>query len=149
MIFSRKNFSQICCTKIAKKRLIGFTFGAFLSYLCFFVMITQMDISLNRATFFSSIISLFLCFGLAYSKKVQYVQRCGLKIIQNSYVNLMHWHNFRCVVLLLLPQLCSKQGRSTLVAYIFLITFSGPAANIIENIGVLTASLSCGEVLRL
>lgn len=68
---------------------------------------------------------------------------------ENSYVNLMHWHNFRCVVLLLLPQICSKQGRSTLVTYIFLITFSGPAANIIENIGVLTASLSCGEVLGL
>lgn len=33
-----------------------------------------------------------------------------------------------------------------LIAYIFLITLSGPASNIVENIGVLTASLSCGEV---
>lgn len=56
-------------------------------------------------------------------------------------------NNFRCVTLLMLPQVCSKRGRSMLVAYVFLITLSGPAANIIENIGVLTASLSCGEVL--
>lgn len=33
-----------------------------------------------------------------------------------------------------------------LIAYVFLITLSGPAANITENIGVLSASLSCGEV---
>lgn len=33
-----------------------------------------------------------------------------------------------------------------LTAYIFVITLSGPTANVIENIGVLSASLSCGEV---
>ncbi|KAJ6642009.1 DC-STAMP domain-containing protein 2 [Pseudolycoriella hygida] len=80
-----------------------------------------MDVSLTLATWLSSIISLYLCFGLAYSKSVQ------------------------CVTFLLLPQVCSKQGRSMLSAYIFLITLSGPASNIIENIGVLSASLSCGE----
>lgn len=36
-----------------------------------------------------------------------------------------------------------------IMAYTFLITLSGPTANIVENIGVLTASLSCGEVFEL
>lgn len=62
-----------CCIRFSKWRLIRFMFGAFLSYLCFFMMITQMDISLTLGAWLSSIISLYLCFGMAYSKNFQYV----------------------------------------------------------------------------
>lgn len=141
-----KKLLPTCCIRFSKWRFIGFLFGAFLSYLCFFMMITQMDMSLTLGACLSSMISLFLCFGLAYSKHVQYDQRCCCRKYGGQNIDLVIC---RCVTLLLLPQICSKRGRSMLVAYTFLITLSGPASNIIENIGVLTASLSCGEVLSL
>lgn len=70
-VYNRKSNMTQYQAMTLKMRFIGFIFGAVLSYLCFFMMVTQMDISLSMAIWLSSIISLYLCFGLAYSKNVQ------------------------------------------------------------------------------
>jgi len=52
----------------------------------------------------------------------------------------------RCIVFLLLPQFFSKRGRQALMAYAFILTLTGPAKNILNNISVLSESLACGQV---
>lgn len=106
---------------LIKRTLFGFIGGLFLSYILFFIMITQMNYSLIRATWIASILSVILTLGLAFSEQVQ------------------------CITLLALPQFFSKRGRSLLMAYIFVITLSGPMTNATRNIEVLSASLSCGQ----
>ena len=51
-----------------------------------------------------------------------------------------------CFVSLLLPQICSRRGRTVIVAYIFILTLKYPTKNLLHNIGVLTDSISCGQV---
>lgn len=107
--------------KLIKRTLFGFVGGLFLSYIIFFVMITQMNYSLIRATWIASILSVILTLGLAFSQQVQ------------------------CITLLTLPQFFSKRGRALLMAYIFVITLSGPMKNATRNTEVLSASLTCGQ----
>lgn len=51
-----------------------------------------------------------------------------------------------CLVFLLLPQFFSKRGRQALIAYVFILAFSGPVKNTLHNIGVLSESLACAQV---
>lgn len=107
-----------------KRTALGFFGGVFLSYLIFFAMIMQLNYSLRVATWLGSIIAIVLTLGLAFSECIQ------------------------CITLLTLPQLFSKRGRSMLIAYVFLITLSGPVANTAKNTEILSGSLSCGQVSR-
>jgi 4-amino-4-deoxy-L-arabinose transferase-like glycosyltransferase len=52
----------------------------------------------------------------------------------------------KCVVLLMLPQLCSKRGRAGLIAFAVLLTLNGPFKNTCSNIKDLSRSISCGQV---
>lgn len=51
-----------------------------------------------------------------------------------------------CFFSLLLPQLCSRRGRTVMVAYVFVLTLKYPTKNLLNNIEVLTDSISCGQV---
>lgn len=95
---------------------------------------------------FSNIIIFMLWISIQQEHAVS-LMRMFVNTHDRAHDNNVYNINFRCVALLILPQVCSKQGRAMLISYIFLITLSGPSANIFENIGVLTASLSCGEVI--
>lgn len=50
------------------------------------------------------------------------------------------------MVFLVLPQFFSKRGRQALLAYAFILAITGPAKNTLNNMGILTDSLACGEV---
>lgn len=52
---------------------------------------------------------------------------------------------YRCIVILILPNFFSVKGRSALVAYTFVLAVTAPTKNIIENVDVLSTSLSCGQ----
>lgn len=53
-----------------------------------------------------------------------------------------------CFLSLLLPQICSKKGRTVIIAYVFVLTLKYPTKNLLHNIEVLTDSISCGQVRR-
>lgn len=57
-----------------------------------------------------------------------------------------HLFVHRCLFLLALPQFFSKRGRTMLIAYVFVITLSGPVANTTRNTEVVMQSLSCDQV---
>ncbi|KAJ8970326.1 hypothetical protein NQ317_019606, partial [Molorchus minor] len=50
-----------------------------------------------------------------------------------------------CIVLLTLPQFFSQRGRQALLAYAFILAISGPAKNTLNNMGILSESLACGQ----
>ncbi|XP_055701792.1 DC-STAMP domain-containing protein 2 [Phlebotomus papatasi] len=52
---------------------------------------------------------------------------------------------FKCFMVLLIPTLVSKRGRSAIVGYIFVLTLSGPVVNIMGNIEETVQSLSCAQ----
>lgn len=52
-----------------------------------------------------------------------------------------------CFFSLLLPQICSRKGRTVIVAYVFILTLRYPTKNLLHNIEVLTDSISCGQVI--
>ncbi|ENN78198.1 hypothetical protein YQE_05350, partial [Dendroctonus ponderosae] len=52
---------------------------------------------------------------------------------------------FLCIVLLTLPQFFSKRGRQALLAYAFVLALTGPAQNTLNNLGILSESLACGQ----
>lgn len=59
---------------------------------------------------------------------------------------LMIFHrSSRCIYFLLIPQIFSKRGRSAVVAFAFILAFSGPTRNILKNVEVLSRSISCGQ----
>lgn len=53
----------------------------------------------------------------------------------------------RCLVLLAVPQFCSKRGRHMLVAYVFVICVTGPVANTTRNTELMVQSLACDQRL--
>ncbi|XP_062705075.1 DC-STAMP domain-containing protein 2-like [Aedes albopictus] len=53
--------------------------------------------------------------------------------------------SFQCVTLLMIPQILSKRGRATTVAYVFMLTMNGPARNTIANVDVMGRALSCSQ----
>lgn len=52
---------------------------------------------------------------------------------------------YRCIALLCFPTLAHYQSQAAIVALAFLIAFSGPVMNIIQNIFIMAYSLSCGQ----
>lgn len=105
--------------------LLGFFGGLFLSFLLFFSLLFQLDYELTHATHVTAFVAVPLTFSLTFFRRIQ------------------------CLVLLALPQLISKRGRSAMIAFAFLLTFTGPVANMAKNIEILSASMSCGQVQRL
>ncbi|XP_046414178.1 DC-STAMP domain-containing protein 2-like [Neodiprion virginianus] len=103
------------------KSVLGFLGGIFLTYMFFMFFIFQLNFTLSSATLFSSFLGIILTIGLAFSNRV------------------------RCVVFLLLPQFFSKRGRQALMAYAFILALTGPAKNTLNNMGVLSESLACGQ----
>ncbi|KAH9369071.1 hypothetical protein HPB48_002585 [Haemaphysalis longicornis] len=51
----------------------------------------------------------------------------------------------RCLVLLTLPQMFSREGRLALMAYVYFLVLTGPAENFAANVEVLSRGLSCGQ----
>ncbi|KAL6261589.1 hypothetical protein P5V15_006676 [Pogonomyrmex californicus] len=103
------------------KSVFGFLSGILLTYVFFVFFVIQLSFTLSSATILCSILGVILTLGLAFSYRV------------------------RCIVFLLLPQFFSKRGRQALMAYAFILTLTGPAKNILHNIGVLSESLACGQ----
>lgn len=50
---------------------------------------------------------------------------------------------------MMLPQLFSKRGRQALVAYAFILVFTGPAKNTMRNMRILSESMACTQVCNL
>ncbi|XP_057651832.1 DC-STAMP domain-containing protein 2-like [Diorhabda carinulata] len=103
------------------KSIVGFFGGLFLTYILFMFFIFQLNLTFSTATIICSILGCILVNGLAFSSKV------------------------RCVVLLTLPHFFSERGRQLLVAYALILVVSGPVKNILNNLGILSESLACGQ----
>ncbi|XP_018570719.1 DC-STAMP domain-containing protein 2-like [Anoplophora glabripennis] len=109
------------CENYTLKSIAGFVSGFVLTYIFFMFCMFQLNFTLPTATIFCSILGCILMLGLAFSTKV------------------------RCVVLLTLPQFFSQKGRQALLAYAFILAISGPAWNMLNNMGILSDSLACGQ----
>ncbi|CAG9828968.1 unnamed protein product [Diabrotica balteata] len=103
------------------KSIAGFFGGLILTYIFFMFFVLQLSFTFSSATIICSILGCILVNGLAFSSKV------------------------RCVVLLTLPHFFSERGRQLLVAYALLLVISGPAKNTLNNLGILSESLACGQ----
>ncbi|XP_031343488.1 uncharacterized protein LOC116171003 isoform X2 [Photinus pyralis] len=71
-----------------------------------------------------------------------------MAILITSFVPLLLYYKQEaqiCVVFLLLPQFFSKRGRQALMAYAFILAITGPAKNTLQNMGILSQSLACGQ----
>ena len=67
--------------------------------------------------------------------------------LQIAFTLLMFLHKTsRCVVLLMVPQLSTKQGRSAIVAYAFYIALTGPSVNLLKNVEILSDCMMCAQV---
>lgn len=108
--------------KRIQRYLLGFFGGLFIAFLLFFSMIFQLDYSLSLATYVTAFVSLPFVVAMTFCRRLQ------------------------CLVLLAMPQFFSKRGRSAMIAYVFLITFTGPIQNMAKNTEILSASMSCGQV---
>ncbi|XP_049771090.1 DC-STAMP domain-containing protein 2 [Schistocerca cancellata] len=100
---------------------LGFFGGMLLTYILFMFFVFQLHFSTKKATILCSMIGTVLTLGLAFSYYV------------------------RCIVVLVLPQLCVNRGRQALMLYAFVLTLTGPGKNTMQNVGVLAESLSCGQ----
>ncbi|XP_050305805.1 uncharacterized protein LOC126742959 isoform X2 [Anthonomus grandis grandis] len=109
------------CENYTLKSILGFFGGVFLTYFCYILFIFQLNVKLTSATWICSFLGCILTVGLAFSSKV------------------------RCVVLLTLPQFFSKRGRQAFLAYAFVLALTGPAQNTLNNLGILSESLACGQ----
>ncbi|XP_058463840.1 DC-STAMP domain-containing protein 2 [Malaya genurostris] len=56
-----------------------------------------------------------------------------------------HSSSFQCLTLLMLPQILSKRGRASMIAYTFVLAINGPARNAIANIEVVGKAITCGQ----
>ncbi|XP_066262197.1 uncharacterized protein [Euwallacea similis] len=109
------------CENYVLKSVLGFVAGVILTYFLYIVFIFQLNIELTTATLICSVLGCVLTIGLAFSTRV------------------------RCIVLLALPQFFSKRGRQALLAYAFVLALTGPTRNIVNNLGILSESLACGQ----
>ncbi|KAK9892024.1 hypothetical protein WA026_018212 [Henosepilachna vigintioctopunctata] len=103
------------------KSVFGFLTGYLLTYLLFSFLSIQLNVNLIIATSVCCVIGCILTLGLAFSEKV------------------------RCIVFLTLPQFFSKRGRQALIAYALILTMTGPTKNILNNMGIMSESLACGQ----
>ncbi|XP_060536244.1 DC-STAMP domain-containing protein 2-like [Cylas formicarius] len=109
------------CENYTLKSVFGFFGGILLTYLMFIFFVFQLNVKLTTATVLCSMMGCILTIGLAFSTRV------------------------RCIVLLTLPQFFSRKGRQALLAYGFILTLTGPAQNTLNNMGILSESLACGQ----
>ncbi|XP_066142810.1 DC-STAMP domain-containing protein 2-like [Euwallacea fornicatus] len=109
------------CENYVLKSVLGFVAGVILTYFLYIVLIFQLNVELTSATLICSALGCVLTIGLAFSTRV------------------------RCIVLLALPQFFSKRGRQALLAYAFVLALAGPTRNIVNNMGILSESLACGQ----
>nr|XP_037278203.1 DC-STAMP domain-containing protein 2-like [Rhipicephalus microplus] len=103
------------------KSFLGFSAGALLT-----VLVNVVLVRIYQATSFLLFLVVFACgtflmLGAAFSDTV------------------------RCLMLLTLPQLFSREGRLALMAYIYFLVLTGPAENFAANVEVLSRGLSCGQ----
>ncbi|CAH1109561.1 unnamed protein product [Psylliodes chrysocephalus] len=103
------------------KSLLGFLGGLILTYIFFMIFVFQLNVKISIATVICAMLGCVLVNGLAFSSKI------------------------RCIVFLTLPHFFSKKGRELLVAYAISLVLSGPAQNILNNLGILSESLACGQ----
>ncbi|XP_044264380.1 DC-STAMP domain-containing protein 2-like [Tribolium madens] len=103
------------------KSILGFIGGFVLTYIFFMFFVVQLNFKLSTATMMCSIFGSVLMLGLAFSRYI------------------------RCVVFLTLPQFFSKRGRQALLAYAFILAITGPAKNTLNNMGILSESMACGQ----
>ncbi|XP_044747467.1 DC-STAMP domain-containing protein 2-like [Coccinella septempunctata] len=103
------------------KSLLGFFGGYLLTYLLFVFLSVQLNVRLTVATLICCFLGCILTIGLAFSQ------------------------NIRCIVFLTLPQFFSKRGRQALIAYALILTITGPAKNTLNNMGIMSESLACGQ----
>lgn len=61
-------------------------------------------------------------------------------------INFYIFNRFRCIFMMVLPQLFSDKGRHALLMYAFILSFSGPSKTTLHNTGVLSESLTCLQV---
>lgn len=100
------------------------TLGILLSFLVFSTFETIFEASYFVSLFFSIAVSI-------------------------SFTLLVLLHNStRCFFLLLVTQLCSRKGRSTLIAFTLFLAVTGPGDNLIKNFGALSNSFSCSQVWK-
>lgn len=59
------------------------------------------------------------------------------------FIGMATWKAFRVVTYLLLPKLCSDQGRAILLTLMLYVAFTGPLINIYKNLGVMAQILTC------
>lgn len=124
------------------KSAVGFIGGIFLIYIFFMFFIIILKYNFGAATLICSIFGSILTVGLAFSQNVRYVMSITIKI----RLKINHIYCCRCVVFLILPEFFSKRGRQALLAYAFVLAVSGPAKNTLNNLGILSESLACGQV---
>ncbi|CAH1985245.1 unnamed protein product [Acanthoscelides obtectus] len=109
------------CENYVLKSIVGVFCGFFLTYIFFLFSVFQLNFSITTATIFCMVLGCILIIGLAFSSRV------------------------RCITLLTVPQFFSEKGRQALLAYAFMLTLTGPARNIANNMGILSESLACGQ----
>ncbi|CAN7938934.1 unnamed protein product [Ixodes hexagonus] len=87
--------------------------------------------------------------NLALQRVFRAVGALGFLVVLSVGTGLMLGSAFsstvRCLTLLLLPQLFSKEGRMALLAYIYFLVLTGPSENFTANVEVLSRGLSCGQ----
>ncbi|KAF7278584.1 hypothetical protein GWI33_008203 [Rhynchophorus ferrugineus] len=119
--FCYKLWHEGSCENYTLKSVFGFFGGVLLTYLLYIFFIFQLNVKLTSATVVCALLGCVLTVGLAFSSKI------------------------RCIVLLTLPQFFSKRGRQALLAYAFVLALTGPARNTLNNLGILSESLACGQ----
>ncbi|XP_059609304.1 DC-STAMP domain-containing protein 2 [Phlebotomus argentipes] len=62
-----------------------------------------------------------------------------------AFFTALRWQFLKCFMILLIPMLVTKRGRSAIVGYIFVLTLSGSVANIMRNVEETVACLSCSQ----
>ncbi|XP_025077532.1 DC-STAMP domain-containing protein 2-like isoform X2 [Pomacea canaliculata] len=107
------------------KNCLGFVCGLVLTLLLYAWLSLQLDYSRKKAAIISCTIGFVLTLGLAFSIST------------------------RCLVLLTLPQMFSKQGRSFLLVYATVLVFTYPVSNFNRNLMVVADSATCGQSLML
>ncbi|KAG5882313.1 hypothetical protein JTB14_019337 [Gonioctena quinquepunctata] len=109
------------CENFVLRSFLGFISGLVLTYIFFMFFVFQLNLKITTATVVCSFLGCVLMNGLAFSSKI------------------------RCVVLLTLPHFFSEKGRQALLAYALILVVSGPAKNTLNNLGILSESLACGQ----
>ncbi|KAE9542621.1 hypothetical protein AGLY_002532, partial [Aphis glycines] len=113
-MFQLTNLSEYYCSN--RSYILG---GILLTMGMFMFLLLQLNYSYTKATVISSTIGSVLTLGLAFSPI------------------------FRCIFMMVLPQLFSDKGRHALLMYAFILSFSGPSKTTLHNTGVLSESLTC------